>query len=82
MAEQKQDGRRPKKGGDKKKKEQTPPKHKTNWTLERKKVNVQRHLARDAKRAERANRSDRKSRGRARYLRRNGMFLPQEESTA
>lgn len=54
MAEQKQNGRRSKKGGDKKKQDNQPLKHKSNWTPERKARNVKRHLARDEKRAEKA----------------------------
>lgn len=69
MAEQKGD-RRPKKGGDKKKQDQPKVSHKTNWTLARKERNVKRHLARDEKRAERANRPRRTPAGTERNFRR------------
>ena len=55
MAEQKQEGRR-QKGGGKDKKKQEPPKsrRRSNWSIDRKLANVQRHLAQDARRAEKA----------------------------
>lgn len=69
MAEQKQDGRRPKKGGDKKKQDQPKPRHRSNWTIERKRANVERHLAQNTKRAGKAMKAA-TSRGTARLERR------------
>jgi hypothetical protein len=81
MAEQKQDGRS-KKSGDKKKQEQAPkPRRKTNWTLARKAKNVQCHLARDAKRAEKAGEAS-TPRGTARLERRRLTRLAAVEQAA